>query len=212
MSSANGIFTKGSDAMTPEELDRRFEKTINDIQGSEFGKLMVYAGQDALSLIRRRVQEEGTNAEGQKYTPYSVKPMLANCSSMTTNACGRIAGSKQKRRELKWVTLHRGGKNIRLFELPGGYKQYRDIHGRQTGYVDFTFTGKMWGNVKIVSDNSEHNGGIVRIGATTELDKKKLEGNTARRGPILKLSQSELSYLSGRFNMGITQIFHNNGL
>jgi hypothetical protein len=70
----------------------------------------------------------------------------------------------------------------------------------------------MWGSVKIVSDNSEHNGGIVRIGATTELDKKKLEGNTARRGPILKLSQSELSYLSGRFNMGITQIFHNNGL
>jgi hypothetical protein len=198
--------------MTPQELDNRFDKVINDIQSNEFGKLMVYAANDALILIRRRVQEEGTNAEGQKFTPYSVKPMLANCSSMTTGACNRVAGSKKKRKEMKWVTLQRGGKNIRLFELPGGYKQYRDVHGRQTDHVDFTFTGKMWGNIKVVSNNTEHNNGVARIAATLELDKKKLEGNTARRGPILKLSQSEINYLSGRFNMGITQIFHNNGL
>lgn len=198
--------------MTPEELDNRFEKVISDIQSTEFGKLMVYAGNDALTLIRRRVQEEGTNAEGQQYKPYSTKPMLANCSSMTTNACSRVAGSKQKRKELKWVTLQRGGKNIRLFELPGGYKEFRDIHGRQTGHVDFTVSGKMWGNIKVISDNTEHNGGIVRIGATTELDKNKLRGNTDRRGAILKLSQGELNYISERFAMGITQIFHNNGL
>ena len=59
-----------------------------------------------------------------------------------------MPGSKQKRRELKWVTLQRGGRNIKLFELPGGYKEFRDIHGRQTDHVDFTFTGKMWGNIK----------------------------------------------------------------
>lgn len=198
--------------MTSEELDRRFEKTINDIQGNEFGKLMVYAGQDALALIRRRVQEEGVNAEGQMYKPYSTKPMLANCSSMTTGACGRVAGSKQKRRELKWVTLQRGGKNIKLFELPGGYKEFREIHGRQTEYVDFKFTNRMWNDIKVVSNNTEHNSGVVRVAATLELEKKKLEGNTARRGSILKLSPGELNTLSSRFNMGLTQIFHNNGL
>ena len=152
--------------------------------------------------------------------------MLAGRSSMTVSAYNNIAGSKEKRKALKWVTIggssglsyivsaggsgmtNEGKGGAKLFELPGGYKQFRDIHGRQTGFVDFSFSNRMWANIKVVSTPSEHNSGIARIAATTPEDEKKLAGNTKRRGHILKLSKSEITYLSERLNMELTQVFH----
>lgn len=197
--------------MTFEELDKKFDSFVSD-SVNQLGATMVILGGEALMAIRKRVQETGTNAEGSKYAPYSTEPMLANCSRMTGSACSAIASSKEKRKELKWVTLKRGGKNIKLFELPQGYKQYRELHGRQTAFVDFAFTNNMWNNIKIVSNNSEHDKGVVRIAATTDEDKKKLEGNTKRRGDILKLSKSEIDSINRRFNMQIEQIIKRNGL
>ena len=197
--------------MTIPELNQKLDSLVNDIT-QNLGTTMVQVGSEALVYVRERVMNSGIDAEGQKYEPYSTRPMLANCSSMTGNACSRIASSKEKRKELKWVTIKRGDKNIRLFELPQGYKQYRELHGKQTGFVDFSFSGRMWSNIKIKSDQSEHNSGIVRIGATTEEDNKKLEGNTKRRGDILKLSKSEIENIKSSFAMNITQSIERAGL
>ena len=212
MPAANGIQKEITDVMTPQELIDRLDNVVTDIESGEMGRLMTYVAQDAIAMIRGRIIERGEDAEGKKYEPYSTKPMLATKESMTTGAYNNIAGSKTKRQELKWVTLKRGGKNVTFFELPGGYKQFRDIHGRQTGFVDFSFSNRMWANIKVVSTPSEHNSGIARIAATTPEDEKKLAGNTKRRGHILKLSKSEITYLSERLNMELTQVFHKNGL
>lgn len=199
--------------MTIQELNVRLERVVRQLSGGpELGNIMVGAGSSALEMIRSRVIETGVNPKGQKYTPYSTDPMLANCSSMTTSACSKIAGSKTKRRDLKWVTLKRGERAIRLFEIPGGYKQYRELHGRQTGYVNFSFTNRMWDNIKLTSEASEHNRGIARIGATEEKEQKKLAGNTERRGEILMLSSGELNEISGYFNSEIDKILKNSGL
>lgn len=216
--------------MTFDELDKKFDNLA--AFPDAVGELMIDIGSIAIMRIKRRVIETGTNAEGSKYDPYSTKPMLVNCSRMTTGACKMIAGSKEKRKNLKWVTIGgssgfssflsvsagtstgmaKEGRGVKLFELPQGYKQFREIHGRQTGFVDFSFTNEMWSNIKIVSDNSEHNKGVVRIAATTDKDKKKLEGNTKRRGDILKLSKSEIDSLASRYNVKLEQIVMKNGL
>jgi hypothetical protein len=96
--------------------------------------------------------------------------------------------------------------------LDGGYKEFRQLNDLQTGFVDFSFSGRMWANIKIKSDQSEHNSGIVRIGATTEEDNKKLEGNTKRRGDILKLSKSEIENINRSFAMNIIQSIERAGL
>lgn len=198
--------------MTSQELIERLDNVVTDIESGEMGKLMVNAAQDALAMIRGRIIGTGENADGEKYDPYSTKPMLISRKSMTVSAYNNIAGSKQKRRDLKWVTIERGGKKISLFELPDGYKQFRELHGRQTGFVDFSFTNRMWQNIKVVSTPSEHNSGIARIAATTPEDEAKLSGNTSRRGHILKLSKSEIKEIGERLNMGVVQIFHKHGL
>lgn len=197
--------------MTLDEYNREFNDTVKEIENS-IATNMVYLGQDALLAIKERVINEGVNAEGQKYAPYSTRPTLTNCSALTTSACSRVAGSKAKRKELSWVTLERGGKKVKLFVLPGGYKQFREIHGRQTDHVSFLFNGRMWSNIGIVSNQSDHQRGTVIIAAKTEEDARKLEGNTKRKGDILDLSITEQERLIERFNLNTLKIFKEHNL
>jgi hypothetical protein len=190
--------------MTVEEYNQRLEGVIADLQGGAHGKVMVQVANDALALIRRRVQQEGKDAQNNPYAPYSTKPMLSGSKNMNLSAFNSIAGSKSKRRELKWVTIN----GNRLFEIEGGYKQFRELHGRQTGYVDFTFSGRMMGNVGLEQESNN----VVIVRAKAEEERLKMEGNVARRGKILDCSEQEKKILADIYDQGILNIFRKNGL
>lgn len=197
-------------AITLLQLSQNLNNLASFLEGPKHAEIMTKVANEALQLIRLRVQNDGENSEGQKFPDYSKKPMLAGRKSFKTDAAFRqIAGSKDKRKELKWVTL--GGNRFeqymsessgdgsdikRLFKIPGGYAQFRELHGRQSGFVDFTFTGRMWNNIKLVSDSVELQSGVAVIKATEPEQQKKLEGNTKRKGDILKLSKSEEKRIS----------------
>ena len=139
--------------------------------------------------------------------------MLAGKKSFKTDAAfNKIAGSKQKRKELKWVTLGEGDGAKRLFEIPGGYKQFRDLHGRQSGFVDFSFTNDMWNNIQVVSSSGEHQNGVAVIAAKKESEKKKLAGNTERKGDILKLSKDEIDTISRIYDAHVGKLIQKHGL
>lgn len=178
------------------------------LEGPEHGNIMVRMASEALALNRQRVQETGKNAKGESFDKYSTKPMLSGSKNMTKSAFATIAGSKKKRAELEWRTV--GGH--RLFVIPGGYKEFRELHGRQTGFTDFTLSGRMWNNVKLVSDRSELNSGVAVIKATEELQQKKLEGNTKRRGEILGLSKNEEQRLSDVYEVWVENGLRKNKL
>lgn len=200
--------------MDINELNQKLDSLVEDVN-QNIGNTMVQIGSEALVYIRDRVMNSGINAEGQKYEPYSTKPMLVGCKGFKNKAnCSRVFG-KEKNKDLKWVTLDRTnneGKKIRLAVLDGGYKEFRQLNDLQTGFVDFSFSGRMWANIKIKSDQSEHSNGVVRIGATTEEDNKILEGNTKRRGDILKLSKNEIESIRKSFAVNITQSIERAGL
>ena len=119
--------------MKADEATRRIEFIV-DKTVSDWGNVMLEVAQTADTMIKDRVIKTGQNAEGQYYPGYSTKPMLTNLSkdvydvkngsNITNKARAEKYGSKKKRKELKWVTLQRGGKNIRLFELEGGYRSF----------------------------------------------------------------------------------------
>ena len=110
--------------MTAEEAIKYMNNITVETVG-EFGVVMLQVAQSANTLMKQRIVETGMDADGKPFAPYSTKPMLANCSSkyMSAAVCGQLAGSKEKRRELKWVTI----KNAKLFEIDGGYKEFREI-------------------------------------------------------------------------------------
>ncbi|MEN6568981.1 MAG: hypothetical protein ABFC18_03110 [Rikenellaceae bacterium] len=206
--------------MTVDELNKRLDRVSNEIQ-SRLGNTMIQIGNDALYKIKERIQGSGVNAKGEKFKPYSTKEMLVGGKSFRK----KDATMFFNRKGLDWKSLRKPGVGkppegkhnkksdyVRLAVLPGGYKQLREISGLQASFVDFTFTTDMWSNIGIVSDVAEANKGIVRISAKTEKEKKKLEGNTARRGNILELSDKELAEVSETFGMRLQQIIDKNGL
>jgi len=196
--------------MKADEATRRIEFIV-DKTVSDWGNVMLQVAQSANAMIKDRVIKTGQNAEGEQFDPYSTTPMLTNCSQMTQAACQKKTGSKAKRKELKWVTLKRGGKSVRLFELAGGYKEFRELHGRQTGFVDFAFSGKMWANINVVSGDDEHKIGRARISTLSEEEMKKLAGNTERKGEILNLSQEETYTLARYIEKRLTDMWRQQG-
>lgn len=195
-------------SITLIEYSKRLNGVIKDLQGGANGQIMAQVASDALAMVKKRVQDKGENAEGAKFPAYSTKPMLASRKGMTGKAYSSIAGSKDKRRELEWVTIN----GHKLFSIPGGYKQYRDLSGRQSGFVDFTFTGSMWNNIKLISPKSELDSGVAVIKPTKDIEKKKLAGNTERKGEILALSDKEKQRLVQIYESGIENVFRKNQL
>jgi len=191
--------------MTFDELDNVMKRAIDRSQ-TNYADTMVKIGNDALAMIKRRVQEDGLDAQGKKFTPYSTADMLVGCKSMNSNVCRSYFGKKNNR-DHKWVTIQRGGKNYPLAVLDGGYKKLREMHGRQTNHVDFTFTGAMWGGISIISSSAEHSSGIVRIGGLIDEVKQVLKGNVEKRGPILELNKEELRTLTEIYKNKVKQFF-----
>ncbi len=207
--------------MTVQELNSRFNKIINDLQGDGLGRIMADIGVLARKSIYDRVKDTGVDAEGNKYTPYSTKEMLVGDKSF------RAKDSKGffRNKNLEWKSIPKPGVQkptkgkhnkktdyYRLAVLEGGYKKLREIAGRPTDHVDFFWSGQMWQGINIKSKGGEHNNGVVILGAVDEESRKKLEGNTKRKGDILKLSQSEIRELSQYFDNKIGAIVKKNGL
>jgi hypothetical protein len=195
--------------MNFQEYDRKLGKTIQELKSNYHGEMMVKMGMTALTLIKKRVQETGVNAKGQKYPAYSTKDTLVGCKTFVQkNACSVLLGSKEKRKELEWRTV--GGHHLAI--LKGGYKKIRELQGRQTNHVDFSVTNDMWNDINIISKQDAHQRGVVEIGAKEDKEKKKLAGNTKRKGDILDLNAKEIHDLQVQFNLNALQVFRNNGL
>ena len=190
--------------MTPNQLVNKYSNVIRDM--SNQGEIMAQVGVTALTLIKKRVVEKGEDASGSKYKGYSTKALLVGNSSFIK---GNVANSFFKNPDTKWVTVD---KTKHLGVLPGGYKQLRDMQGYKTDHVDFTYSGRMWSDINVISTTGDHNKGIAMIGSKTEEGNDKLAGNTERRGDILDLSQKEIAEISQALNLNTIKIFKKNGL
>ena len=197
--------------MTGEETIRNFDKVGADII-SDLGIIMLQIAQSANAKIKDRIINSGRNADGQMYAPYSTTPMLTGRSALTQVAYEAKAGTKKKRKELTWVTIKNKGKNAKLFELAGGYKEFREIQGRQTGFVDFAFSGRMWDSVQVISNASQHQKGSAVISTLSIEQMKKLEGHTERKGVLLDLSDEEVDDLQKQVEKWVADIIKRNGL
>jgi len=204
----------------------------NDVMTS-IDKIMLKLGEDANAMIAKRIQETGINAEGIPLPPYSTKPMLVNCSNpyMTKEACTKILGNKTEKKakgkrsqyekylaaesgefDTKWVTLKKGGKKIKLFELPEGYKQFREINNRRTDIVDLMWSGGLWSNIKVLRAAKEGSMGVARISPESKEYALRLAGITDRKGIILDLNKKEVKLLLVEANKWLTDIIKKNGL
>ena len=145
-------------------------------------------------MLKQRIVNTGTASDGQKYKPYSSKPILVGAKSFRTKAAAAtIFGTPAKRRSADWRTIDRGGTYYRLVLLPGGYKQIRTIESSQVAHKSFLRTGEMWLSIHTLGTKPEGGGRfITTVGTKVDLSNKKLEGNMKReQKEILAVSQTE---------------------
>ncbi len=141
-------------------------------------------GFDAVSLISRRVQRKGEKATGEKFkVPYSKKKLN-----------GLYFPQKFRKYALKnKITL--------------SYENYRKYLGLPINIRNLTLTGKMWAAVKPKLTKTTIDFGEVTIAAVGSDAQKLVNINSAREKiNILKLSEKERTFLSGRTKKWIDNI------
>ena len=184
--------------MTPDEAAKRFELLRRMAERELPAFIQQRVAFNAVEDIRERVTLRGQNFRGGQFKPYSRKPILTSgTTEKSKNIWRKYADSPEKRKQLKWVTIKRGGKNIRLFELKGGYAQMRRDEDLQTGHKDFEFTTQMWRNFGVKRTSKTNSEFVVTIGGKNVESQKKINANSKREGiNIINLSDKELKDLA----------------
>jgi len=188
--------------MTLDETVRRLTEFRKKLKGNLVKDLGRIVGVDTVSQIEQRVRDNQKNWKGQGFSRYSTKPMLTSGETVKSRRVWRaVAGSKSKRKQLDWVTIKKGGKNIHLFELKGGYAEMRRLEGFSNTRKSFEFTGEMWrkfGVTKTVVGD-----GVIRftLGGKTSAAQDKIDWNSEREGMnIIAPSKEEEKDLQEKIN------------
>lgn len=188
-----------------KELSKRIETMQSRFRTDFTQWANVVLGATALAMIEKRVRRTGIGPDGSKYKPYSSKPTLVGAKSFTKKSAAQsVFGSKKKRRNLEWFTVD----GHRLAVLPGGYKQIREIEGRQTAFKDFERTSEMWKSIHVLGTRGGSDGVFVTlIGTENDLSNTKLSANVDREGKeILMVTQQEEADLNRILDEYITNI------
>lgn len=192
--------------MTPQQFTGNMERFRSYLQ-TQFERDILLRGTLTLAAqIRNRVEQRGVNSEGAKFKGYSTRPTLAGAKTFTSKAAfDRIAGTKEKRKLLKWVTFSAGGRTYRLFVVEGGYKQIRELEGRQTDHKSFNRTGFMWLHYGIIG--KEKNKYI--IGGKTDDSQDKINMNSERENSgIIYSTETEDQVLADFVTQQLMQKFN----
>jgi len=178
------------------KIDQLRKKVVTDLPK----EIVQIASVDIAAMIADRVVKTQTNFRGNKFSRYSTRPILTSGTTIKSRRVWQaMASSKRKRRELDWVTIKKGGKNIHLFEIKGGYAELRKIEGFTNTNKSFEFTTEMWRKfgVKKVT----YSGGVIRItlGGKTDESQKKINMNSKREGiNIIAANKDEVKFLRER--------------
>jgi hypothetical protein len=176
---------------------------------------------NALALSKNRIQTEGV-----KGRQYSTREMLATESmfnrkkgfkptEIESTEIGRIGkrkfvpggfrqpttgkvdqrGANRKKRWL-WIKFPKAKKAVPVMVLPGGYKQLRQLNGLQTGFVDLTFSGRMFQNIKLLEPKSKGLTFLAFIGATNLENQQKFFGLSRKYGRFMDPESDEINVLT----------------
>jgi len=156
-----------------------------------FNLIKQYAAHDVVAQIENRITTTGKAADGLMFSPYSTKPFWTTGRMQKSN---RLRNWAIGNPSVKWMTVKYGEKNVHLFQVPGGYKQAREIEGLQTQYKDFEFSGQMWRMFGVKRSATAKDNVRVWIGGRSTRSQKLINKNSKREGkPLIDMSKEEIA-------------------
>jgi len=131
---------------------------------------------------KNRVFVEGRTSDGSPIGQYSTKPFYQN-----PNALIGVSSSGVKPKGKNGRSRFKSGKPKKTRYLPQGYKELRELTGRQSETVDLNFSGSLERSVRVVQLENQ---AFVRFTVASEIE--KIEANERRFGvDIITASDEE---------------------
>lgn len=151
----------------------------------------------ALTIIKDRIQQDGLNSKGSKLGSYSDNPVpfffKKNGKTLAPYSSGAISGGA----ESSLTALKKQG----VTKL--SYKEWRELNGLQTKFVDLTFTGSMWKDIDVISNDVKGLNVITIVSAKDTVTRKGgqttsdvMSFNAERFGDFLAVSKEEENKLA----------------
>lgn len=165
---------------------------------------------NALALVKNRIVDKGEGIEG---AAYSTRPMLATEEKFVVKSAFKQSKVQVKRKDgtvvnrKLWIRFPRASKAVPVMELPDGYKQFREIQGREGDHVNLSYTGHMWQATTIVARTHTGLTWVTIIGGLDEEAKNKLSWMTEKYGEFLKVMPEEQILLDQIFHTRLQSIY-----
>ncbi len=156
---------------------------------------------NAKSMIMHRIQTEGL--PGRHYSTMPLPPYFFDDRAL--NAGGRRLLDRHEKKAIRDAQRAEGvrvRKNKALDELDDGisYYEWRLANGLQVGFVDLTFTGRMWQNTGPVVTEKHGDVYVTKVTGFNEETRQKLRWNAERFGDFFAVTQEERQLLDHVLN------------
>lgn len=127
-------------------------------------RVIIVAATKLVSSINRRIIRRGLRTDGTKIGTYSESPFYAGAKAF-------IVKSKNTRLGKTGLKKFKNGNAHKTTYLAAGYKQLRQVQGRENSFVNLEYTGSMMNDLKV-----GNSGNSIVIGFTSEKESKKRKG------------------------------------
>ena len=158
--------------ITPEQFQKMIEAKIRSL---DIAKTIVFpVATVMLDSMRQRLFQEWISGNGSKTGSYSTSPMYASKSAFVgggfspqgknakKTATGKLAkGSKNKK----------DGAQRKSMYLAGGYKQLRQVQGKETAFVNLQYSGLLFTDFSKLA--VEKDTVVSKVGTKESSDKLK---------------------------------------
>lgn len=184
------------------ELIQRYQ-TLHGVQGNIARYTVDPSGRELLRNIKRRIFTEGKNSGGAQIGQYSTNPIYATRKQFAS------PGSFMPQGESTYFQkVNRGGKQFRrrakvkTMYLPQGYKQLREIQGKETQFVNLNYRGK---TMRAYVIEPTETGAIIGLN-TTLAAQIRFEQERRFRANIFNATQTEISDYNKAVDLRLTRI------
>jgi hypothetical protein len=150
-----------------ERLEILSEVVNNDNTARRISQV---AAIQVIAEYKQRIFFNGLDSNGSAIGQYSVNPFYINPLSLTT-----VSASGIKPQGKNGQSVFKNGNPHKTKYLTQGYKELRDLTGRQSNTVDLNFSGSLFQSIKVTES-----GTVSAITYTNDEMANIMEGNETR--------------------------------
>ena len=126
-------------------------KILSEVIGNEntARRISQVAAFQVIAEYKQRIFFLGLDTSGGSIGQYSVNPFYINPLSLTTVSAGGV-----KPQGKNGQSVFKNGNPHKTKYLTQGYKELRDLTGRQSNTVDLNFSGSLFQSIKVTESGS----------------------------------------------------------